>query len=64
MNIYIEKNNKQLVLKKKLSGSELLKELNINPSSIILVKNDAIVLEDEILDDDDDVKILSVISGG
>ena len=52
------------MLKKKLSGSELLKELNINPSSIILVKNDAIVLEDEILDDDDDVKILSVISGG
>ena len=64
MNIYIEKNNEQLVLKKKLSGSELLRELKINPSSIILVKNDFIVLEDEILEENDNVKILSVISGG
>jgi len=64
MNIYIEKNNEQLVLKKKLSGSELLRELKINPSSIILVKNDFIVLGDEILEENDNVKILSVISGG
>jgi len=69
MKVYIEKENKHIlldkkVLNKRLDGTALLNELNINPSTVILVKNDEIVLEDEILESDDEVKILSVISGG
>jgi len=64
MKIYIEKQDKHLVLEKEFSGAELLRELDINPSTIILVRNNEVILEDEILKKDDDIKILSVISGG
>jgi len=65
MKVYIEKDNRSLDIdEKKIRGDELLKVLKINPSSVILVKNDEVVLEDEIFENDDDVKILSVVSGG
>jgi sulfur carrier protein ThiS len=65
MNVYIEKDNKNLKLElDNVSGLKLLERLKINSSSIILVRNNEVVLEDEILSDKDDVKILSVVSGG
>ncbi len=65
MKVYIEKDNRSLnVDKKKINGGDLLKFLKINPSSVILVKNDEVVLEDEIFENDDEIKILSVVSGG
>jgi len=65
MNVYIEKDNKNLKLElDNVSGLKLLERLKINSSSIILVRNNEVVLENEILSDKDDVKILSVVSGG
>ena len=69
MKVYVEKEDKQLDFKlAELKGinniKELLDNLKINPSTVLTVKNDEIVLEDEQLEDDDDIKILSVISGG
>ncbi len=64
MKIYIEKDDKQLELNKSLTGLELLKELNINPNTVIIVKNNEVVLSEEELSETDDVKILSVVSGG
>ncbi|MGV8141530.1 MAG: MoaD/ThiS family protein [Candidatus Woesearchaeota archaeon] len=68
MKVYIEKDSKSLDIKLKRSeridGKKLLAKLKINPSSVILVKNDEVVLEDEILENDDEIKILSVVSGG
>ena len=64
MHVFIEKENKLLELNKAVTGKELLAELGINPSTVILVKNNEVVLEDEQLSETDDVKILSVVSGG
>lgn len=65
MKIYIEKQNKLLELKDKArNGTQLLEELSINPDTVILVKNDEVVLPEEDLSEADDIKILSVISGG
>ena len=64
MKVFIEKENKQLVLGKSCTGAELLRELHINPSTVILIKNNEVVLPEEELSDKDDIKILSVISGG
>lgn len=65
MKVYLEKDNKSVnVKKKKISGNALLEFLKINPSSVILVKNGEVVLDDEIFEDKDDIKILSVVSGG
>jgi len=66
MKIYIEKQNKLLELKadKARNGTRLLEELSINPDTVILVKNNEVILPEEDLSEADDIKILSVISGG
>ncbi|MFC1723760.1 MoaD/ThiS family protein [Nanoarchaeota archaeon] len=53
-------------MKKKFSGSvrSLLSDLKINSETVLITKNQTVVTEDEILKDTDEVKILSVISGG
>lgn len=63
MKVYIEKEDKHIDAGA-CSGKQLLELLKINPSTVILVKNDEVVLEDEQLEDADEIKILSVISGG
>ncbi|MGV8086805.1 MAG: MoaD/ThiS family protein [Candidatus Woesearchaeota archaeon] len=65
MKIYIEKDDRSLELKHdKIICKELLSELKINPSTVIIVKNDEVILEDEIIENSDEIKILSVVSGG
>ena len=64
MKIYIEKTDKLIGLKGIRDGKELLEKLDINPQTVILTKNDEVILEDEELSESDEIKILSVISGG
>jgi sulfur carrier protein ThiS len=43
---------------------ELLKQIDINSETVLIVKNDEVVTVDEPLQNNDVVKLLSVISGG
>lgn len=43
---------------------DLLARLHVNPETIVVVKNGEVVGEDERCQDDDELKLLSVISGG
>ncbi len=64
MKIFIEKDEK--MMEKKFSGKiiVLLKSLDINPTSVLVVKNGSLVTEEDSVNDDDSIKILNVISGG
>lgn len=66
MEIFIEKENKTktIELKTKTQFKSILKKLNISLDSVILIKNDEICLEDELIENKDKLKILSVVSGG
>lgn len=66
MEIYLEKENKTITkeLTSTIKLNELLKELKISIESVILVKNNEITLEDETVNNEDKIKILSVVSGG
>ncbi|MBI4739763.1 MoaD/ThiS family protein [Candidatus Woesearchaeota archaeon] len=64
MKVFIERENASRVMKFCGSGAELLLFLKQNPESVILVKNGEVVAEDELFSDGDNVKILSVVSGG
>jgi len=64
MKVFIESEDKQIVLDKECTAKELLVELDINPTTVILVKNNETILLDEELSKDDEIKILSVVSGG
>ena len=64
MQIKNEKNNSTEKISFSGSVKELLEKLNINPETVLVVRNNEVITEDENLDDDDSLEILSVISGG
>jgi len=61
--IFVGKNN-QITIKAPKNVEKLAKELDINLESHVIIKNGEIVTPDEILQDDDVVEIISVVSGG
>ncbi|MBI2650560.1 MoaD/ThiS family protein [Candidatus Woesearchaeota archaeon] len=64
VSVFIDRENKTIQLNNISIVSDLLKKLNINPVTVIVSRNNELILEDEKLKDNDEVKILSVISGG
>ena len=64
--IFVDRNNldKTVELDDKSTVSDLLNELKINPVTVIVSRNNELILEDEKLNNNDEIKILSVISGG
>ena len=66
VNVFIDRENKNstLELNNNTLLIDLLKKLNINPVSVIVSRNNELMLEDEKLKNNDEIKILSVISGG
>ena len=61
--MFIEKTNKNISINAK-TVKELLVKLKLNPTTVLVTKNNEIALEDAKLSSKDTVKILSVISGG
>ena len=64
--VFVDRNNlnKMVELENASTISDLLKKLNINPVTVIVSRGNELVLEDEKLNNNDEIKILSVISGG
>ena len=44
--------------------ASLLQELQVLPSTAMVIRGDRLLLDDELLDDDDEIEIRAVISGG
>jgi len=61
--VFIEKENKKINTKATDIDS-LMKKLNINKEEVITIKNNELTPKNEKLKDTDEVKFLSVISGG
>ncbi len=63
---FIEKENKSRIVNMDPKGTVLLllEELKINPVTVIVSKDNEIMLEDDVLHDRDSIRITSVISGG
>ena len=64
MKIYLEQQNKQVNKKFRGMAKKLLAELGVNSQAVLIVKNGELVTEDELLTDKDEIKLLSVVSGG
>jgi len=65
ISVFIERNNSTTTIT--FAGttlSELLRAININPETVIVVREGEVITEEEILYDKDKVELLSVISGG
>ena len=64
MKVEIEREGKMKELSFSGSVKELLLKLEINPETVIVARDNELLLEDEEVGGDDTVKILSVVSGG
>ncbi|MEK6826345.1 MAG: MoaD/ThiS family protein [Nanoarchaeota archaeon] len=63
IDIFLERTNENKVVNAK-TIPEIFEKLKLNPHTIIIVKNNELVTEDEPLREKDKIKLLSVISGG
>jgi len=61
--VYLEREEKVLKVEE-LKVKDILKKLDINPTTVIVARNNELITEDEILSEKDKIKILPVISGG
>ena len=66
VDVFIDRENRSetLLLKHGSKVSDLLKNLKMNPVTVIVTRSNELILEDSKLNDKDEIKILSVISGG
>ncbi len=64
MKVFIEKENKNVELEFNGSVKNLLKKLDINLETVLIVKNNELITEIDSIKNSDEIKILSVISGG
>lgn len=66
VNVYFEKDDTSKVVEfeENKTLSELLDMLKVTKSEVLLTKNGEVVTEDIIVEDNDKIELLSVISGG
>lgn len=66
VSVFIDKEgrNAKLELENGSAVADLLTKLNINPVTVIVSRNNELILEDEKLGNNNEIRILSVISGG
>jgi len=63
MKVFIEHLNKEVDITAK-NVKELLNKLKINPGTVIVVRNNELIIEETELDSKDKITIMNVISGG
>jgi len=63
---YIErtKEQKNILLPNTATVNDLLAKLSLNPVAVLVVRKGSVLIEDQLLRDKDELKILSVVSGG
>ena len=67
MDIHVFNERQQTTTTVEFEGSkvkELLSRLKLNPEAFLVVRNNEVITEEETLQDDDRIELLSVISGG
>ena len=63
LRVFIERENKTINLEAS-NAKDVLNKLNINPETVLLARNNELILLETKLNNNDELKLLSVISGG
>ncbi len=64
MEVFIEKESKQMQVDFSGSVKELLDKIRVNAAEVLVVVNGELATDDDKVSENDKVKVLSVISGG
>jgi len=63
-NLKVKFRDQTFEIDREMTVQELLKELNLSSESALVVRGDEVLTEDEKLRKDDEVRVISAISGG
>ena len=66
INVFFDRENKEKTIELDINTSvkDLLTKMDINPVTVIVSRDSNIITEDEKINDNDKIKLISVISGG
>lgn len=64
MRVIINQEEKEISIEREITINELLRKLNLNRESVVVIVNGEIKVEEEKIKEGDEVKIISAISGG
>jgi len=64
MDIFIERTKETKSIDFSGNATDLLKELGLTAQEVLIIRNGTLVTEDEELDSGDNIRLLSVVSGG
>ena len=64
MKVFIERTNKNIEIPFHGTVKALVEKLELNIETVLITKNNQLLTEEESIKNTDDIKILSVISGG
>ena len=64
MDIFIERTKEEHSIDFSGDASDLLKQLGLTAQEVLIIRNGTLVTEDEILEPEDTIRLLSVVSGG
>ncbi len=56
--------DKEYTFDRRMPARRLLEQLDILAETVVVTKNDEVVTEDEMLEADDEIELIRVISGG
>lgn len=62
--IKVSYRDKQWELPGRRTVREIIEAVGLNPATVLAVRKGKLVLDSEMLDDDDELKLIAVISGG
>ncbi len=60
----VEFRDKTYRFERRISVQKLLDELKVNPARVLVARNGKLVTKEETLEPEDNVRIISVVSGG
>ncbi|MEK6841327.1 MAG: hypothetical protein AABX45_01905 [Nanoarchaeota archaeon] len=61
--VFVERENKLIKINAR-TAKQIMEILKVNPETVLIVKNNELILADDLLKDDDELKLLSIISSG
>lgn len=64
MKIFIEREQREEDLNFNGKASKLLEKIMVNPQTVLIIRNGKLVTEDQKLENADEIKLMSVVSGG
>ena len=66
ISVFFDRENKEKTVKVDGNASvkDLLNKMNVNPVTVIVSRDNNIITEDEKLNNNDKIRLISVISGG